>query len=129
MIELLSLPAPQTEEFLESKAKEGTPVTAMTKSKLRSAIKKWNIEHNEEKNVDDNSEDIKSNEDNKTSGDSKEESSPSDSSVDFETIELKVLHQDALELKRLLQNLLTMENTLSPESKICLQATIEELAS
>jgi len=129
MIELLSLPESQTEEFLENKVKEGTPVEGMTKSKLRSEIKEWKRIRNEEKNVDGNLEDIKSNEDNETSGDLEEELSTTDLSVDFETIELKVLRQDEPELKRLLKKLLDMENTLSAESKNSLQKKIEELSS
>lgn len=41
MVELLALPADETEAFIEAKAAEGTPVEDMTVKKLREEVEQW----------------------------------------------------------------------------------------
>ena len=43
MIELLALPADETEKFIAEKAAEGKPVEDMTVKKLREEVAKWDF--------------------------------------------------------------------------------------
>lgn len=47
MIAMLALPADETEQFIEAKAVEGTPVEDMTVKKLREEIQQWKTKANE----------------------------------------------------------------------------------
>ena len=109
MMELLSLPAPQVEDFFEKQETAGTPVKNMTKLKLRAEIKDWNRTHSDEANSK-KSKEVKS--------------------VVFKTVKLKVLSEDEAELARLLQLLqiaLNLENKMSEESLSSLRTWIEAL--
>lgn len=103
MMELLSLPAPQEDDFFEKQEKAGTPVKNMTKRELREEIKEWNKTHADE-----------------TKSKKSKEVKPV-----FKTIKLKVLSEDEAELARLLQDALNEENKMSSESMSALRTWIE----
>ena len=107
MLELLSLPAPQVEDFFEAQETAGMPVKNMSKRELRAEIKDWNRTHADETNS-------------KKSNEVKSE-------VVFKTVKLKVLSEDEAELARLLQIALDVENKMSEESVSSLRTWIETL--
>ena len=109
MIELLSLPAPQVEDFFEKQETAGTPVKNMTKRELREEIKEWNKTHADETN-------------------SKKRKAVK-AEVVFKTVKLKVLSEDEAELARLLQVALNEENRMSVDSVSSLQTWIETLST
>ena len=107
MLELLSLPAPQVEDFFDAQETSGTPVKNMTKRELRAEIKEWNKTH--------------------ADGTNSTKSKEVESEVVFKTIKLKVLSEDESELARLLQVALNLENKMSEESLSSLRTWIETL--
>ena len=49
MVAMLSLPAEETEKFIEEKAAEGNPVEDMTVKKLRDEVAKWKADYERKK--------------------------------------------------------------------------------
>ena len=49
MVELLALPAEETEKFIAAKAAEGTPVEDMTVKNLRDEVVKWKTDYEQKK--------------------------------------------------------------------------------
>ena len=108
MMELLSLPAPQVEDFFEKQEATGTPVKNMTKLELRGEIKEWKKAHTDETNS--------------------KKSKAVKPEVVFKTIKLKILSEDEAELARLLKVALSEETKMSADSVSSLQTWIETLA-
>lgn len=121
MMELLALPAPQTEAFFESNETAGTPVKEMTKTRLRTAIKEWKEAHSDTKPPKQKKKISEAEE-------SRQDSTPLEESPQLKVIELKIRPEDEVELIKIFKDILQSENSLSEECKDSLQQTIDKLS-
>lgn len=121
MMELLALPAPETEEFFETNAMSGTPVKDMTKTKLRVAIKKWKESHPAGTKPSKHKKKILEVEE------TKQESATSEKLSQFKIIEIKIRADDEAEFVSLLNDVLQAKNKLSVESMNAIYDVIGQL--
>ena len=112
MMELLALPAPQTDAFFKAKEEEGRLVRNMTKKVLRSEIKSWNEAHPDIK---------KSTTSNKRKDVGLE-------SKEYKTVKLKVCVGDEKKMAQILKDALELAENISDESIVALQKVIEALS-
>lgn len=123
MMELLALPAPQTEKFFETNETAGTPVKDMTKKRLRTAIKEWKEAHSSD------TESPKQKKKISEVDESRKKFAPLEEAPQFEIIELKVSLEDKIELIKIFKDILQSENSLSAECKDSLKQTIDKLST
>lgn len=112
MMELLALPAPQTDAFFKAKEEEGRLVRNMTKKVLRSEIKSWNEAHH----------------DIKKSTTSNKRKDVGSESKEYKTVKLKVCVGDEKKLAQILKDGLELAENISDESRVALQKVIEALS-
>ena len=112
MMELLALPAPQTDAFFKAKEEEGRLVRNMTKKVLRSEIKSWNEAHP----------------DIKKSTTSNKRKNVGSESKEYKTVKLKVCVGDEKKMAQILKDALELAENISDESIVALQKVIEALS-